>query len=134
MLDEIPNKCLIKWDPFSEEEFVSSISKYKNSSTPGPDKLSYKHLKYIVKNNICLKNIINIADICFELGYWSLHFKTSTFIIIPKPNKELYDFSKVFRPIVFLNTIGKLIEKVIGETTIPIDLKQLYPPKSIGWS
>ena len=62
-----------------------------------------------------MKNIINIADICFELGYWSLHFKTSTFIIIFKPNKKLYDFSKAFRPIIFLNTIGKLIEKVIGE-------------------
>ena len=62
-----------------------------------------------------MKNIINIADICFKLGYWSSHFKTSTFIIIPKPNKELYDFSKAFRPIVFLNTIGKLIEKIIGE-------------------
>jgi len=36
-------------------------------------------------------------------------------IIIPKPNKELYGSSKSFRPIVLLNTLGKLIEKVIGE-------------------
>ena len=36
-------------------------------------------------------------------------------IIIPKPNKESYDSSKSFRPIVLLNMIGKLIEKVIGE-------------------
>jgi len=36
-------------------------------------------------------------------------------IIIPKPNKKLYDLPKVFRPIVLLNTVGKLIEKVIGE-------------------
>jgi len=40
MLDKIPNKYPMKWNPFSEEEFVSSISKYNNSSTPGPDKLS----------------------------------------------------------------------------------------------
>jgi len=52
---------------------------------------------------------------CFELGYWPSHFKTSLSIIIPKPNKELYDSPKIFRPIVLLNTIGKLIEKVIGE-------------------
>jgi len=36
-------------------------------------------------------------------------------IIIPKPNKESYDSPKDFRPIMLLNTIGKLIEKVIGE-------------------
>jgi len=36
-------------------------------------------------------------------------------IIIPKPNKLSYDSPKSFRPIVLLNTLGKLIKKVIGE-------------------
>ena len=36
-------------------------------------------------------------------------------VIIPKPNKPSYDSPKSFRPIVLLNTLGKLIEKVIGE-------------------
>jgi len=36
-------------------------------------------------------------------------------IIISKPNKESYNSFKSFRPIVLLNTVGKLIEKVIGE-------------------
>ena len=36
-------------------------------------------------------------------------------IIIPKPNKSSYDSPKLFRPIVLLNTLGKLIKKVIGE-------------------
>ena len=36
-------------------------------------------------------------------------------IIIPKPNKESYDFPNLFKPIILLNTLEKLIEKVIGE-------------------
>ena len=36
-------------------------------------------------------------------------------IVIPKPNKLSYDSPKFFRPIVLLNTMGKLIEKVIGD-------------------
>ena len=36
-------------------------------------------------------------------------------VVIPKPNKALYDSPKSFRLIVLLNTMGKLIEKVIGE-------------------
>lgn len=89
--------------------------KCNNSSTLGSNKLSWRHLKIIVKDSMCLRNIINIADVCFELEYWLSHFKTSTSIIIPKPNKELDNSPKAFRPIVLLNIIGKLIEKVIGE-------------------
>jgi len=36
-------------------------------------------------------------------------------VIIHKPNKSLYDSPKSFRPIVLLNTLRKLIEKIIGE-------------------
>jgi len=36
-------------------------------------------------------------------------------IVIPKPNKMLYNSPKSFRPIVLLNTLGKLIKKVIGD-------------------
>ena len=68
-----------------------------------------------MKNTMYLKKIIDIADACFKLGYWPLYFKTLTFIIILKPNKESYNSPKSFISIVLLNTIGKLIEKVIGE-------------------
>ena len=44
-----------------------------------------------------------------------MHFKVSTSIIIPKPNKKWYNSPKTFRLIVLLNTLEKLIEKVIGE-------------------
>ena len=69
----------------------------------------------MILTNACLKKIINIADTCFEIGYWPSHFKVLTSIIISKPNKELYDFSKGFKSIVLFNTISKLIKKVIGK-------------------
>jgi len=58
---------------------------------------------------------IKIANACIDLGYWPNHFKRSSTVIIPKPNKSSYDLSKSFRPIILLNTLGKLIEKVIKE-------------------
>ena len=36
-------------------------------------------------------------------------------IVISKPNKKSYNLPKVFRPVVLLNTVSKLIEKVIRE-------------------
>ena len=52
---------------------------------------------------------------CINLGYWPSHFKFLLFIIISKPNKALYDSLKTFRSTVLLNTLGKLIEKVINK-------------------
>ena len=101
--------------PFSEEEFKSAIIKCNNSLTLGPDKLSWRYLKVIINDCLYLKNFINIANVCINLGYWPLHFKTSNSIIIFKPNKAFYGSPKIFRPITLSNMLGKLIEKVIGE-------------------
>ncbi|KAF9442152.1 hypothetical protein P691DRAFT_682093, partial [Macrolepiota fuliginosa MF-IS2] len=51
---------------------------------------------------------------CVELSTWPEYFKISTSVIIPKPNKPNYATPKMFRPIVLLNTLGKLIEKMIS--------------------
>ena len=91
------------------------ISKCKNSSSSGPDRLTWRHWKIIIANNNCLSKIINIADTCIDLGHWPKYFKMSTTIVIPKPNKLSYDHPKAFCPIVLLNTLSKLIEKVIAE-------------------
>ena len=115
ILNEIECKPSQQWSSFSRAELKSAISKCNNSSAPGPDKLSWHHLKVIVKNDDCLTNIINITDSCINLGYWLNYFKVSSTIVIPKPNKTSYDQPKVFQPIVLLNTLGKLIEKVITE-------------------
>ena len=105
----------MQWFPFSKEEFKQAISNCNNSSASGPDKLTWCHLKSIINQDDYLINIINIANSCFELEYWPNYFKYSSTIIIPKPNKTSYDQLKAFRPIVLLNTLGKLIEKVIAE-------------------
>ena len=103
------------WDPFSEKEFRSTITKYNVLSTPSPDKLVWKHLKHILRDKLCLKSIINITNACLDINYWPSHFKTLTTIVILKSNKTSYNIPKLFRSIVLLNTLGKLIEKVIGD-------------------
>ena len=77
--------------------------------------MSWRHWKIIIKNDECLSKIINIANACINLGHWPKYFKSSTTVVIPKPNKTAYDNPKAFQPIVLLNTLGKLVEKVIAE-------------------
>jgi len=87
ILDEVECKPKMFWNPFSKEEFKCAIDNYNSSSTPGPDKLSWNHLKTILKQDKCLNNIVNIANACINLGYWLSHFKKSSTVVIPKPNK-----------------------------------------------
>jgi len=115
ILDKIGSKQVSAWALFLKEEFKIALGSCNNLLTPGLDKLSWSHLKIILKDDVCIANVIKIANTCIDLGYWPNHFKRSSMVIIPKPNKLLYDSSKSFRPIVLLNTLGKLIEKVIGE-------------------
>ena len=115
ILSEIENKSTSSWEPFSKLEFKNVISKCINSSAPGPDKVTWCHLKHVLTHEKCLLNIINIANACINLGHWPNYFKCSSTVIIPKPNKLKYDHPKAFCPIVLLNTLGKLIEKVIVE-------------------
>ena len=115
ILNELSSFSSLTWPKFSEEEFMQAISNCCDSLSPRPNKLLWGYLKCIIKVKTCLRNIIYIANICFKLGYRPSHFKILSTIVISKPNKASYDLLKSFQPIILLNTLGKLIEKVIGE-------------------
>ena len=61
------------------------------------------------------------------------YIKESTLVIIPKPNKALYNIPKAFRHIVLLNTIGKLIEKVISHRLqFHLSANEFLNPNQLG--
>ena len=103
------------WNTFSKQELIDAIEKCNNSSALGLDKLIWNYIKFIIKNQDCIFKLIDITNACINLGHWLSHFKTSTMIVILKPNKSIYNSPKSYRSIVLLNTIGKLFKKMIGE-------------------
>ena len=113
-LSEISQADLIKWPPFSKQEFRDAIAKCLSLLAPRSNYISWRHLKSLITNERCLEKFIHIANACINLEYWPLYFKSTNIIIIPKPNKDSYNSPKSFCPIVLLNTIGKLVEKVIS--------------------
>ena len=84
-----------------------------NISAPGSDYITWQYLKLILSNNTCATGILSLTNTCLLLCHWPRHFKKSVSIIIPKLSKPAYDTLKAFRPIVLLNTLGKLIKKMI---------------------
>jgi len=85
-----------------------------NVSVPGPDHITWWYLKVILANNTYAVDILSLANACLSLHHWPRHFKELVSVIIPKPGKPAYDTPKAFRPIVLLNTLGKLIEKMVA--------------------
>ena len=115
LLEELLFKQYSSWNFLSRKEFTIAINKCNNSYSPRPDRISWKYLKLVIRDDECLDNIVNIANTCINLGHWPLYFKVSSSIIITKPNKVVYDFSKSFHLIILLKMLEKLIEKVISE-------------------
>ena len=114
ILEEVDISPHVEWPPLTQYKFIEAIAKCSNSSTSSPDHVSWSTLKLLVRDKKGLSHIIWLANACINLSYWPSHFKESTSVIIPKLQKLSYDLPKAFRPIVLLNTLGKLIEKVIG--------------------
>jgi retron-type reverse transcriptase len=72
------------------------------------------HLKHWVHDPRIADLFVRIVEACTTLGHWPVHFKESLLVIIPKPGKPTYSTPKLFRPIVLLNTLGKLLEKMLA--------------------
>ena len=115
LLKEISDKKVTSLVSFSKAKLIDVINRYNNFLTLELDKLFWRYLKKIVKNEECINELINITNVCINLCHWLSHFKTSTTIILFKPNKTSYDSTKSFCLIVLLNTTRKLFEKMIGE-------------------
>ena len=48
------------------------------------------------------------------MGVWPKKFKESKTVVISKLRKPSYNVPKVFRPFILLNTMGKLLKKMIA--------------------
>ncbi|CAA7267575.1 unnamed protein product [Cyclocybe aegerita] len=114
VLDELPDKLVREWADFLEHELLSALKGCSNSSVPGPDHVTWVHLKELLKDKHVLALFIMLANACLQVGHWPHIFKESLSVIVPKLNKPSYTFPKAFRPIVLLITFGKLIEKMIA--------------------
>ena len=100
--------------PFSHQEIHDAVAITGNGSTPGPDRITWELLKSALQINGAPEGLCYLFNQVRASGVWPSWFKQSTCIIILKPNKPKYNVPKAFRPISLLNTIGKLLTKMIA--------------------
>lgn len=97
-------------EPVSPAEVHAIIRILKGRSAPGPDKIPTKVLKVLPKKGLVA--LSNIANAILRLNYFPQRWKEATVIMIPKPNKDPV-FPQNYRPISLLNTLSKVVERLI---------------------
>jgi hypothetical protein len=113
-LNEWPAFPKREWLDFTLNEVWVALAACVKNSALGLDHIMWSHLKLLLINMETCTKVVDLANACFEHGRWPTFFKESSSVIIPKPGKPSYSTPKAFRPIVLLNTIGKLIEKCVS--------------------
>ncbi|KAF8674250.1 hypothetical protein AX14_005267 [Amanita brunnescens Koide BX004] len=114
LLESLPALPERSFPEFSCQEVHDAIALTSNNSAPSPDRITWELLKMALQVNGAPEGLCHMFNRIRQSGVWPTWFKHSTCVIIPKPNKPRYNVPKAFRPISLLNTIGKLLTKVIA--------------------
>lgn len=98
--------------PVSQEEIKDALKSSSNTSTPGPDSIPYGVWKIVNKINPAI--LPSLLSPLLEFGVHPESFKRFNGIILPKPNKPNYTEPSSFRIIVLLQTIAKILERIVA--------------------
>ncbi len=93
--------------PITAEELASMNVK----SSPGLDGLSTALINSCFP--LITDDLLKIMNACFSLSYFPTCWKAAKVVVIVKPNKPAYDSFNSFRPISVVNTLAKVLEKLI---------------------
>jgi len=77
--------------------------------------------------------IIELLTACLRAGHHPLQWKEAVVCIIPEPGWADYTLAKNFRPILLLECLGKLLEKVVARLIYrDMDKHSLIPTTQFG--
>lgn len=112
-------------------EICQSILVTISDKAPGEDGIPNHILKSII--DLILPYLDFIFNACLTVGYCPTHFRSSITIVLRKPEKPDYTTAKAYRPIAFLNTIGKALEFIIAKRiTYLAETHDLLPQNHFG--
>ncbi|XP_060843930.1 uncharacterized protein LOC132923934 [Rhopalosiphum padi] len=86
-----------------------------NSKSPGPDGIPYSFLQNLGTKS--KESLLRIYNNIWSTGIIPREWKRGTVIPLPKPGKNKYT-TEGYRPITLLNTMAKILEKIINNRLI----------------
>lgn len=113
------------------DEVGALVEKLKDKKAPGPDGIQIKMIKMLPSQ--AASRVVMIFNACFKLRYFPVAWKEAKIILIPKAGKNLR-LPENHRPISLLNTLGKLLERLILNGLLShIKENNVYLPEQFGF-
>ena len=98
--------------PVTPEEIARVLSRSSPSSAPGPDTIPYSVWKTIYREIPDL--LPALLSPLVERGYHPGSLKAAEGVVLDKPGKATYDTPASYRVIVLLETLSKILERLIA--------------------
>jgi len=89
------------WKKITDEDIREALFNQSVQTAPGPDRLGFKAIRLLWKWDS--QRIIDIVKVSFRLGIHPPAWKEAKGVVILKPNKPDYGFTKEYRVITLLN-------------------------------
>lgn len=104
--------------PVSQEEIKLALSRSSNTSAAGPD-----HIPYGVWKKVNAMNPTLLSTLLSPLLLYGFHppsLKRANGIVLSKPGKPDYSTPASFRVIVLLETVSKILERIVAMRLAPL--------------
>src|ERR1700710_903302 len=102
------NACSFRHPP----DIARALAKSSSSSAPGPDQIPYGVWKEVNRANPAI--LLSLLSPLLQHGYHPKALKMANGIALPKPGKPDYSSPASFRIIVLLQTVSKILERIVA--------------------
>jgi hypothetical protein len=123
----------ILFTPITTTEIEEAISGVSANSAPGPSQIPYQAVKWAWQNETCSRYITALFQKCIQTGYHPKAWRKAVAVTLRKPNKPDYSNPRAYRLITLLESLGKILEKIIARRlTFLAGSHNLVPDNQFG--
>ena len=109
-------------EPLLKSEIAKALRKSSSSSAPGPDSIPYLVWKRV--HLVAPHLLTDLLAPLLKFGPHPTSLKKANGVVLDKPGKPSYDSPSSFRIIVLLQTISKLLERIV-ELRLVLEARRL---------
>lgn len=117
--------------PLTTGDIVQALTKFSLSSAPGPDGVPYSVWKSVNRINPAI--LLALLTPFILIGYHPSPLKHANRVVLDTPGKPSYDAPSSFRNIFLLQTISKIVERIVTEQLTDLARKIRPPPSQPVW-
>lgn len=137
MAEQVYPELACRTHEITREQIHRQMKWLRPYKAPGPDNIPNIVLSQCAET--LTDRLLHIYSAILECGLYYPPWKQFITVVVCKPGKPRYDVPKAYRPIVLLNTLGKLLTAIIAEQlTFYTEKYVLLPPMhfrgKLGWT